>query len=225
PEAAAGGVVQYLIFELADGDVRSHLSKAIDAGLAWRLRCLHHVATGLKQLHVGEIAHQDIKPSNVLVFHEATSKVGDLGRAARKGFAPPHEPLHCAGDKSYAPPERLYGFEDGEWNSRRIGCDCYLLGSMIVFFFCGVGLSQLIFDQIDEAHHWLFWQGTFEEVLPYVRAAFSQAIEEFSAEIESLSCENNSCSWCETCLTQIPEYVAIRSIVFVAETRSVLSVM
>jgi serine/threonine protein kinase len=185
PDGVAGGVVQYLIFELADGDIRTHLSKSLNAGLAWRLRCLHNIATGLKQLHGGEIAHQDVKPSNVLIFHEAVAKVGDLGRAARKGAAPPHEQLDCAGDKSYAPPERLYGFEDGEWNSRRLGCDCYLLGSMIVFFFCGVGLSQLIFDEIHWEYHWQLWQGKFEEVLPYVREAFNEVIREFSAEIKS----------------------------------------
>jgi eukaryotic-like serine/threonine-protein kinase len=89
PEAGAVGAVQYLIFELADKDVRLHLalSKAIDT--AWKLRCLHHVATGLLQLHLVGIAHQDLKPSNVLVFDEKSSKVGDLGRAAYDGRSGP----------------------------------------------------------------------------------------------------------------------------------------
>ena len=184
-EAPAGGVVQYLIFELADGDVRSHLSRNGSATLAWRLRCLHHIATGLKQLHGVGIAHQDVKPSNVLVFDAQKSKVGDLGRSARKGFSPPHEQFDYAGDPAYAPPERLYGFADGEWNSRRQGCDCYLLGSMIVFFFCGVSITQILFDRMAPEHCWWEWNGSFEDVLPYVRQAFNEVVDEFSAQIAS----------------------------------------
>lgn len=81
--------VQYLIFELANGDVRSQadLSKRFD--LAWSLRALHHVATGLNQLHTNGIAHQDLKPSNVLVFENKVAKLADLGRAAYQGHTPP----------------------------------------------------------------------------------------------------------------------------------------
>src|SRR5437016_4919145 len=61
------GVVQYIIFELADGDVRSFLGTAARFDTAWVLRTLHHIATGLQQLHGQDIAHQDLKPSNVLV--------------------------------------------------------------------------------------------------------------------------------------------------------------
>jgi eukaryotic-like serine/threonine-protein kinase len=181
--APAGGVVQYLIFELADGDIRNHLGSNKQCGVTWKLRSLHHIATGLLQLHGKGVAHQDIKPSNVLVFNEALSKVGDLGRAARKGFAPPHEPLPCAGDLSYGPPERLYGFEDGEWTSRRIGCDCYLLGSLVVFLFCGVSMTHLLFDYLPDEHHWETWDGTFGEVLPYLRQGFDEAIEDFGSVI------------------------------------------
>lgn len=41
-------VVQYIIFELAAGDVRSHLKIQEEFNLAWVLRSLHHLATGLK---------------------------------------------------------------------------------------------------------------------------------------------------------------------------------
>ncbi len=45
------GVVEYLIFELADGDVRSHLSLTQTFDAAGALRALHHTCTGLFQLH------------------------------------------------------------------------------------------------------------------------------------------------------------------------------
>jgi serine/threonine protein kinase len=88
--------VPYLIFERADLDVRAHLDDPkLDSSLAWKLRSLHHVATGLKQLHGAEISHQDLKPSNVLVFYVneilTVSKVADLGRASRLGHASPFD--------------------------------------------------------------------------------------------------------------------------------------
>ena len=73
--------VPYLIFELADGDIRSQMDAIKGFDLAWSLRSLHHIATGLWQLHNQFIAHQDLKPSNVLVFGSTDSRIGDLGRA------------------------------------------------------------------------------------------------------------------------------------------------
>ena len=60
--------VQYIIFELAEGDIRSQSVRADRLDLAWALRSLHHIAVGLHQLHGIGVAHQDTKPSNVLLF-------------------------------------------------------------------------------------------------------------------------------------------------------------
>jgi serine/threonine protein kinase len=183
PEAGAVGAVQYLIFELADKDVRLHLalSKAIDT--AWKLRRLHHVATGLLQLHLVGIAHQDLKPSNVLVFDEKSSKVGDLGRAAYDGRSGPWDGLPCAGDRTYAPPELLYDYIDPNWKKRRFGCDLYLLGSMVTFFFTGCSANALLTTELPDAFRHENWGGSFEDVLPYLRDAFGRFIESFSTQI------------------------------------------
>lgn len=179
----SGQVVQYLILELAKGDVRSQvdLSKRFD--LAFTLRALHHVATGLSQLHGAGIAHQDLKPSNVLVFDNKISKVADLGRASSKGYVPPHEDLDVPGDQTYAPPELLYHSIDSDWSRRRLGCDAYLLGSMVVFFFSGLGMTVRLRRELHDAHAWQNWTGTYVEVLPYVRDAFARVVESFEAEI------------------------------------------
>jgi serine/threonine protein kinase len=82
-------IVQYLIFELADGDARRQSDLTNRYDMAWALRALHHVATGLSQLHGHQIAHQDTKPSNVLTFGSALSKIGDLaGRLHRAIYHP-----------------------------------------------------------------------------------------------------------------------------------------
>lgn len=178
---AQGGVVQYLIFELADNDVRKHLDTSARFDLAWALRSLHHMATGLLQLHRIGIAHQDLKPSNVLIF-DKTSKVSDLGSAAHSGFIPT-EDLTIPGDDSYAPPELLYKYCHPEWNVRRFGCDAYLLGSMAVFFFTRMSMTSLIVAEMHEQHKWYNWTGTYKEVLPYVREAFGVALQHISGQV------------------------------------------
>lgn len=132
--------VPYLVFQRADGTVREHLvNLAGSVELAWKLRALHHIATALRQLHGLRVAHQDLKPSNVLVFAGRESKVGDLGRASTMDDPQPHDDCQFAGDRTYAPPELLYGFGSRDWNERRFGCDAYHLGSMVIFFFLGEG--------------------------------------------------------------------------------------
>jgi len=177
------GTVNYLIFELGDGDVRSYLSIAGKFDVAWTLRCLHHVATGLHQLHSSGVAHQDLKPSNVLVFEGVLSKVADLGCASIKGMECPRDGRRIAGDRTYAPPELLYGYQDGEWSRRRQACDLYHLGSLATFFFCGLGMTAMIFKQLSPSHHPRVWGGTYHEVLPEVRDSFGLALLELEKSI------------------------------------------
>ena len=62
------GRVYYIIFENAVGDLRIQIdeSKALDA--YWCMRAFQHACLGLWQLHRQMIAHQDLKPSNVLYY-------------------------------------------------------------------------------------------------------------------------------------------------------------
>lgn len=178
-DAVDGGVVQYLIFELADGDVRRQAMIDRKFDIAWSLRTLHHIAVGLQQLHGQGIAHQDLKPSNVLVFNGNTSKISDFGRSAYKGHTPPHEYNDVAGDLTYAPPELLYGYSNLDWNQRRFGCDAYLMGSMTLFFFGGVGATPLLLKELPEEFMWDSWKGSFEEILPYLHDAFHRVLKTY----------------------------------------------
>ncbi len=109
-EAPSPSVVQYLIFELADGDIRSQAIQSRRFELAWRSRSLHHISTGLLQLHGSRVAHQDLKPSNVLVFGSNSSKIADVGRASSETRESPFDELPVAGDLNYAPPELRSSF-------------------------------------------------------------------------------------------------------------------
>ena len=175
--------VQYLIFELADGDIRKHLHILKKFDIAWILRSLHHIASGIQQLHGIGIAHQDIKPSNVLVFNGNSSKIADLGRSSYKGSISQFDKLSFAGDPAYAPPELLYGYISPDWNKRRLGCDSYLFGSMVVYFFTQVGMTAQLLSEMHKTHHPRYWNNSYDEVLPYIRDAFSKVIDNFKKSI------------------------------------------
>lgn len=163
-------VVNYLIFELAEGDARD-MRKSADFGMhSPGLRLAHHAAVGMSQLHGIGATHQDVKPSNVLVWNlEAVpeGKLGDLGCAHLNGRPAPHDELEVAGDRLYSAPEMLYldpnplGPED-----RRLAADLYMLGNLLMFLLVGVDHSGCMYAILDRSHHWSKWQGSFEDVLP-----------------------------------------------------------
>lgn len=178
------GRVFYMIFEMARGDVRVQmdLSQRFDA--LWCMRALKDVSLGLHQVHKEMIAHQDAKPSNVLVYDSERFRVADFGRASMRGQAARHDMLPVAGDRSYAPPELLYGFMHPDFIPRRIGCDLYMLGNLAAFLFSGVNVTAYLLSVLDTAHHPTKWGGTYAEVLPYIENAFATVLSDLSALID-----------------------------------------
>jgi len=177
------GIVPYLIFELADGDVRSKLDFSNKLDFAWKLHSLHDIAVGLQQLHNINVSHQDLKPSNILLFNQ-NSKLGDLGRSMCKDMDSQYNKMAYTGDLNYAPPEMMYGYYENDWNKRVFATDCYLLGSMIVFYFAGVSMSALLLNHLPDNMRWEKWQGSFDEIKPYLTEAFSNAITDFKSSFD-----------------------------------------
>ena len=185
--------VPYLIFEMADGDARSHINFSKDIEIAWKIKSLHDVAVGLRQLHSTSIGHQDLKPSNVLLYDRAAiSKVGDLGRSLCADIEAPHDNGNdFPGDFNYAPPEFLYKYYEPEWNLRVRATDMYLFGSLITFYFIGANMTALIAKNMDRQFSWHVFTGSYEEVQDYLVDAFYKALEEFCSSItnEKLAAE------------------------------------
>jgi eukaryotic-like serine/threonine-protein kinase len=178
------GKVPYIVFECAESDVRTYqVHKGFDT--AWILRCLHHITVGVDQLNRGGIAHQDLKPSNVLVFNGNSSKIGDLGRAILKGTVTPYDRMAIAGDQAYAPLELFYGYVPGDWSKHRVGCDLYQLGSMFVFLFSNTTINALVSSKLNPKHYPMAWSGTFTDVLPHLLDAFDKAINDFGNSVPS----------------------------------------
>jgi serine/threonine protein kinase len=181
--SVSGQPVEYLVFELADCDVRSHLSQSQQFDLAWRLRCLHNIFIGGQQLHNIRVAHQDVKPSNVLTYSGQGQKLADLGRAWHNETASPFDALPCAGDRRYAPPELLYPHHASRNIDERFANDFYLLGSMALFLFSGMQATAALMAKLAPDHHPRQWRGTYEEVTPYLDHAFSELIRDFRSSI------------------------------------------
>lgn len=178
------GRVYYLIFEMADGDIRGQVSSVDRFDSDWSLRALKCVALGLSQVHRQLIAHQDIKPSNVLIFPGPDFKIADFGRSACKGRSIWHDERTVAGDKSYSPPELLYGFGHPDFVPRRIGCDMYMLGNLCAFMFTGVNVTGNLLANLNPDLHWTRWGGTYHEVLPYIQEAFARTVEQIAEQID-----------------------------------------
>lgn len=176
-------IVPYLIMELAEaGDIRMYVERTKDVSLAMKLGYLKDVTLGIRQLHSANIAHQDLKPSNVMVFKSLGAKVGDLGRASMQGVSHRFDNLTISGDQNYAPPEQLYGFIAPEWVDRRQRCDLYQLGSIASFLFTGRTVNNLMKEFVPIEIAPSRWGGSgnqYELALPYLEKAFSNSLEIF----------------------------------------------
>lgn len=174
-------VVNYLIFELADGDARDLLEILEPGETVNALELAHHAAVGLSQLHSMRVAHQDLKPSNLLVWTNGgryDAKVGDLGCAHVPDRPAPHDTVRLPGDPSYAPPELLYdGVEEPSSDWWRGAADLYMLGNLVSFLLTGVRFSGIVAMQLNPIQRWTNWDGTFEEVLPGLIDAHGLALE------------------------------------------------
>jgi len=179
------GNVPYLLFELATGDIRNEVAKWQKFDLAWALRSLHQSAVGLQELHLAGIAHQDVKPSNVLVFPVDGSKISDLGRASHVQIPSQFDKPNIPGDIGYAPWEQRYGWHQSHDFSSRYIADLYHLGSLIFFFFLSCSATGAIQLKISQKHAKEFTNSDFLQDLPYIQHAFGEVLADLRASVES----------------------------------------
>ena len=176
------GIVPYLIFEMADGDVRSMLAYADKLDFAWKMKSLHDIAHGLNQLHNVGVSHQDLKPSNILLFKK-DSKIGDLGRALCPSINKDLLSVEFHGDYNYAPPEILYNFILPDWDKRTYLADCYMLGSMATFYLVGASMNAILFSHLPKDLHPLRIIASYATVKDYLTNAFELSLDQISQTI------------------------------------------
>jgi serine/threonine protein kinase len=179
--------IYYILFELAAGDIRKQLNIAKYFDLAWVLRSLHNTAVGLEQLHRQGIAHQDLKPSNVLVFGNQF-KVGDLGRASDEAVKAEHDQYQIPGDQTYYPFDAFYRISHYSDFSFRYAIDLYLLGSLVFFFFFKLNLKELLITELLQRDLMKnLTRSDFYADLPYFQMALDSVMQRLDVEIRKYS--------------------------------------
>jgi len=174
--------VPFLVLEIADqGDARSWVNKISNVETVLKLSYLHHVLTGLQQLHKATVAHSDLKPSNVMIFRQDGAKIGDLGRVINGAGNCPFTGNPYPGDYSYAPPEILYRAPQSDWVNGRERIDLFQWGALCSYLFSGVELNTWLMSKLDVAVQPSLWGGngpSYTMALPYLIDAFEKTLEE-----------------------------------------------
>lgn len=172
-----------IVMEVGDRDLRCERSMVANPSCVWTLKVMSDVALALTQLHRGGIAHQDLKPSNVIAVSngkpvDQVMKIGDLGRVTRQGQKGPFDHQKWPGDPSYTPPEIWYGHIQKDWNDKRESADAYMLGSLLVFLCTGVTLQTLIVPLIPHQYHPTNWGGAYDkDLIPVLKNCHAEVFE------------------------------------------------
>jgi serine/threonine protein kinase len=181
------GRVWYLIFEMADGDIRTQVDASRRLDTLWSVGALKDVCLGLSQVHKEMIAHQDLKPSNVLVFKQSSDfRVADFGRSSKMGINGPFDAQNFAGDRNYCPPEFRYGHIEPDFIKRRIAGDLFMLGNLASFIFSGVNITAHLLVNLPRQFHPNVWRATYDEVVPYLNTAFTSTLEQVRPQVDEV---------------------------------------
>jgi eukaryotic-like serine/threonine-protein kinase len=175
--------VPYLVFEIADATLKN-IQTVKDPDIVWKLSAFHGCLVGLSQLHSRKIVHQDLKPSNILIFGNTVSKLSDLGNATQDGNASPvwSQMMHC-GDWNFAPVELIYEYYSPDWSTRRFGADLFMAGGIITYLLTNLNFLALILYNLPEEYAPKNYGGTFEQVKPHIMDAYFKALRTISPAI------------------------------------------
>jgi eukaryotic-like serine/threonine-protein kinase len=195
--------VPYLIFEIAQGSLKT-INFLQNPDLVWKLKAFHGALVGLSQLHSAHIVHQDIKPSNILIFGEDYSKISDLGSATKMEKCSNWDKPNHVGDLRYAPIELLYGYCSNDWRTRRFGADLFMMGGILSYMISGLNMLSQIVSKLNTIYKPMNYQGTYGEITPILLNAFYQSIEELKKDLP-LEIRNEMIEILSELLNPIPE--------------------
>ena len=169
--------VPYLVFEIAQGNIKTYQAMN-NPDLVWKLKAFHGALLGLRQLHKANIVHQDLKPSNILIFGNTISKISDLGSATQLNDPSNWMKDNAVGDLRYAPIELLYKYYSPNWDTRRLGADLFMIGGLLTYLLSDSNFLSLMIDKIPESFKYHQFGGNFQQALSYIMKAYFQTLDE-----------------------------------------------
>ena len=171
------GNVAYLVFEKADCDVRKFMDISNTTDIAWCFKSLKDIAIGLRDLHNIGVSHQDLKPSNILVF-ENESKISDLGRSMCEKLKGPYNDWIYSGDQTYAPLEVFYRYIwTNDWHLQNYITDCFLLGNLITFYLTGSTVTALMGNFLPHDLLPGIYKGSFKAIETNLIEAYQKVLD------------------------------------------------
>ena len=186
--------VSYIIYEMSEGTISEFLDFSTKSSfvanlgvLVDKLKSLHQVAKGVKQLHTHLIAHHNITPQSVEVFEgNSLYKIGGLQKS-RTSQAVLHTPVAAKlfdGDYTFAPPEAYFNYKLSEEMDTYFQIDTYMLGNLIVYYLTNMNLTTLIDQKCPNTLlDWASKGSKYPEVLPDIIKAFNETMDEIEMAI------------------------------------------
>ena len=186
--------VSYIIYEMSEGTISEFLDFSTKSSfvanmgvLVDKLKSLHQVAKGVKQLHTHLIAHHNITPQSVEVFeNNSLYKIGGLQKS-RTSQEILHTPVAAKlfdGDYTFAPPEAYFNYKVSEDMDTYFQIDTYMLGNLIVYYLTSMNLTTLIDQKCPYTLlDWASRGAKYPEVLPEIMKAFNETLDEIEAAI------------------------------------------
>lgn len=186
--------VHYIVYELSEGKIGDFLKFSAksdfvaDLGLLVdKLKSLHQVTKGVKQLHTKLIAHHNITPLSIEVFDDKSLyKVGGLqkSRTRQTILNSPVSAKLFDGDYTFAPPEAYFGYKISEEMSTYYQIDTYMLGNLVVYYLTSMNLTTLISTKCPYTLlEWASKGAEYKQVLPDIINAFYKSLDDIKASV------------------------------------------
>lgn len=170
-----------IVMEKGEGDIKDHVHYAPNQSPYWKLSVLRDVALAILQIERANLAHNDVKPSNVIRFKsngdKHLAKLGDIGRVVRKDGQGPFDGVDWAGDPRHKPIETLYGWKEPEWQNRRTAADAYMLGNLMSYLFVGASVTERVVNSLPLEYRPGIYQGGYRQVLDVIRHTWLAIVE------------------------------------------------
>ena len=186
--------VTFIVYEQSEGRIGDFIKFSSTADfvadlgmLVDKLKSLHQVTKGVKQLHTNAIAHHNITPQSVEVFDDNRKyKLGALhtSKSDQNDLISPVGRLLFNGDLTYAPPEAFFDYRIPDTMSSYYQIDTYMLGNLVVYYLTQLSMTTLLNQHLPYSlKEWASHSADYVAVLPEITNAFEAVLKNIKSSI------------------------------------------